>query len=91
MPLFILIVIPRSSAAVGTSYGQCNLSSLRHEIPHSSAEGSFIEGEGFFMLLKGGRYLKKLFFECKTRREKFKDTVDLYNNNQFAIKLEVLV
>jgi hypothetical protein len=53
--------------------------------------GSFIEGEGFFMLPKGGRYLKKLFFECKTRREKFKDAVDLYNNNQFAIKLEVLM
>ena len=39
---FILTTIPRSSAAVGTSYGQCNLSSLRHEIPHSSAVGSFI-------------------------------------------------
>jgi hypothetical protein len=38
----ILIDIPRSSAAVGTSYDQCNLSSLRHEIPHSSAVGSFI-------------------------------------------------
>ena len=31
-----------SSAAVGTSYGQCNLSSLRHEILNSSAVGSFI-------------------------------------------------
>ena len=40
----ISIVIPRSSAAVGTSYGQCNFSSLGHEIPHSSAVGSFIKG-----------------------------------------------
>ncbi|MCD4809210.1 MAG: DUF3368 domain-containing protein [Methanosarcinales archaeon] len=33
----------RSSAAVGTSYGQCNLSSQRHEIPHNSAVKSFME------------------------------------------------
>jgi hypothetical protein len=35
------IGIPRSSAAVGTNYGQCNLNSLSHEMPHSSAVGSF--------------------------------------------------
>jgi len=34
--------MPRSYAAVGTSYGQCNISSLRYEIPHNSAVGSFI-------------------------------------------------
>jgi len=33
----------RSSAAVGTSYGQCNISSQRHEIPHNSAMSSFME------------------------------------------------
>ena len=43
----ILIVIPQSSAGVETSYGQCNLSSLRHEIPRSSAVGSFMTSPRF--------------------------------------------
>jgi hypothetical protein len=59
MPLssfLILIVILRSSVAVGTSYGQCNLSSLRHEIPHNSAVGSFI--------YIGGKKYESLLQEC---------------------------
>jgi hypothetical protein len=39
--LIDFIGIPRSSAAVGTNDGQCNLNRLSHEMPHSSAVGSF--------------------------------------------------
>jgi hypothetical protein len=39
--IFDFIGIPRSSAAVGTNYGQCNINRLSHEMPHSSAVGSF--------------------------------------------------
>lgn len=38
----ILITMLRSYTAVGAGYGQCNLSSLIYEIPHSPAVGSFI-------------------------------------------------
>jgi hypothetical protein len=42
---FILIVIPRSSAATGTKHSNCNLRGSRsHEMPRSSAAvGSFTE------------------------------------------------
>lgn len=42
----ILIVVYRSSAAVGMSHDQYNLSNLWHEIPHSSAVGRLIESTG---------------------------------------------
>src|SRR5450759_950708 len=47
LAIFILIVIPRSSAATGTRHSNCNLSQTRsHEIPRSSAAiGSFIHVE----------------------------------------------
>ncbi|MBE0524522.1 MAG: hypothetical protein IBX40_09365 [Methanosarcinales archaeon] len=42
---------------VWTSHGQCNLSSLRHDIPHSSGVGRFIifwDGELQKLADKGG-------------------------------------
>ena len=51
--LLILIVIPRSSAAVGTSYSQCNYSSLNHgDIPTTLLRGASLNHcDSYFSLL----------------------------------------
>ena len=85
MKPLILIVIPRSSVAVGTSHGQCNLSSLRHEIPHSSAGGSFMRAlnaqerkiiiikrhlnKKISMSIQGLKSLRTVLLPCEEKRK----------------------